>query len=78
MKISQQTECLLIDLMIGNDSNLPYFENYQAHKKSLGYDLAQSSLYDYILFIDYQLKSFHKQRGLESFQEYLDYKFPPQ
>ena len=77
MKIHDSTDNLFLSIQLTNSSKLPYLENFKAYREKFGYSSKLLTLYDYIFFVDWKLNEYYKYPSIQSFQEFLDFYYPP-
>ena len=77
MKIHDFTDYLFMEIQLTKGSKLPYLENFKAYGEVYGYSSKQLNLFEYIEFVDKNLNEFYKNRSIQSFQEFLDFFYPP-
>lgn len=75
MKLRKDVCCLLLDIDFKDDGrDYPYLRNFFTFVNG---DRESLSLWDFLWFLNYEMENYKKERGIESFQEYLDNKYPP-
>lgn len=75
MRLRTDLQCMLLDWEYteeGNDT-LPYFRNFLTYTEKC----RDRSYWHFLFFLNSEIKDFKKKRNLESFQEFLDNRYPP-
>lgn len=77
MKLRTDVECLLMDFEYEEETQEikePFLRNFFAYYQGCRDKL---TLWDFLWFLNHEMKQYKKHRGIESFAEFLDNKYPP-
>lgn len=73
MRMCLDLEIMLMSQKLSEEDSLPYLENFLTYTEEGG----SRDVWNFLYFLNFNLKDFRKNRGLESFKEFMDYKWPP-
>lgn len=76
MKLRADVQCLLMDFECISNKNdsTPYLRNFLTYTEKRTED---RNIWNFLWFLNFYMKEYKKKRNLESFQEFLDNKYPP-
>ena len=76
MRLRVDVECLLMDFEYTSNKSIsePYLRNFMTFTEKCS---DERTLWDFLWFLNHDMKKYKKYRGIESYQDYLDNKYPP-